>query len=191
MHDFRRDSEPQRHDAGAQSARHDHLAAILGDVVVGIAGAVGRGNERGPQQRQPDLSAMGMARQRERHLVRHTRKDVGLVHEQKDRIIGAHTRERTGQVVLTPELVARDAVGDLVAKSRQPEAVTFLAEMHRLVFEQWNTDLAKRLADAINVVPPIVIAEDGQTPSAARSRLSSAAQTACGTIGSTNLWVAK
>ena len=81
-------------------------------------------------------------------------------------------------------------MGDLVAKSRQPEAVTFLAEMHRLVFEQRDVNLGQRLADAMDVVPPIVIAEDG--PDAERrSRLSSAAQTACGTTGSTNLWVAK
>ena len=54
-----------------------------------------------------------------------------------------------------------DGVSKLIAKPGQPEAAAALAHQHGVVFHHRNANLRQSRARAGDVVPPVVIAEDG------------------------------
>ena len=53
-----------------------------------------------------------------------------------------------------------ERIGELVADTREPESLPRLAEQHRVVFQNGDVHAGERAAHAVEVVPPIVIAED-------------------------------
>ena len=103
---------------------------------------------------------MGMAGERECHTRWHLGENVRLMHEQNHRIIGADAGQGAGQIVRAPKLVATKAISDLVPKSRQPEAPAARSQKHRVIFHERHVCPVKRAAHAVDVVPPVVIAEN-------------------------------
>ena len=71
---------------------------LLPDVTIGEAIAEARGHDRRPAK-QPELAAMRMAGQHERHALRHAGHDVGLMRHEDDRPVVRHLRKRTGEIV--------------------------------------------------------------------------------------------
>src|SRR6476646_6269135 len=111
------------------------MLVAFNDVSVGIALAIFRRHESRPDQRQADLPAMGMARERQRDPFRHARKNVRLVREQDDRIVGCELLQRTRQVVDAAEAATADAVSDLIADARDPESLALTAEQDRMILQ--------------------------------------------------------
>jgi hypothetical protein len=91
---------------------------------------------------------------------RHLRKNVGLVHQEHDRVIGVHPRERTRQIVDAAKPPPSDPMRELIADARQPEFLPRRAQQHRVVFKNRDTGVRECAAHAMQIVPPIVIAED-------------------------------
>jgi len=97
--DLRRHTDPHRHDAAAEPARHDEIA-LFPHVSIGKTVAIARRHHRRITE-QPDLTAVRVAAQHQRHALRHLHGDVGLMRHEDDRRIVRDLRERAGQVVNT------------------------------------------------------------------------------------------
>src|SRR6188768_3051705 len=69
------DREPARPEA----ARHDQMPPVLDDVPARVALAVVGRQQRAPQQRDRDLAAMRVARERQRDARRHPGEQVRVV----------------------------------------------------------------------------------------------------------------
>jgi lipoprotein-anchoring transpeptidase ErfK/SrfK len=160
VHDLRRNSDPHGHLAGAEPARNDHVTTVFDNMSVGVTRSILRRNEMGPQKRHFDLAAVRVARERQRHSLRHLGENVRLMHQQDHRIVGIDTRKRAGQIVDSPEISRPEPVRKLIAEPRQPEFLAVGAEKPRLVLHDRNVDLGQRAADTPDVVPPVVVAED-------------------------------
>ena len=104
---------------------------------------------------------MGVAGKRERHARGHIDKNIGLVRQQNDGVVGGDARQRPGQVVLAQESAVAKRMRDLVAEAGKPEAPARFAQQHGVVFHQRDAYFGQRGTHAIDVVPPVVIAEDG------------------------------
>ena len=63
--------------------------------------------------------------------VGHLRENIGLVHQQHDRIVGVDARQRPGQIVDAAEAAMAERMGELVAEAGQPERVAGLAAAAR------------------------------------------------------------
>ena len=59
------------------------------------------------------------------------------------------------------ELARPEPMGELVAEPGQPEAAAGVVEQHGVVFHDRHAHAVERAAHALDVVPPVVIAEDG------------------------------
>ena len=94
--------------------------------------------------------------------VRHLREDVRLVRHQHDRraVLG-DAGKRTRQVVDAAETAVAERMGELVAEAGQPEGRPVLRlQAHHVVFHQRMSLAAKAPPHAVDVVPPVVIADD-------------------------------
>ena len=92
--------------------------------------------------------------------VGYARKNVRLVHQKEDRIVGSDLRQRAGQVVDAAKAAVAEPIGELIADPSKPKSLPRAAEHHRFVFQDGNLRRRRARSDADEIVPPIVIAED-------------------------------
>jgi hypothetical protein len=136
------------------------VAVVFDHVSIGVTRTIFRRHEGRPDQRQPDLPAVGVAGERERDPWRNAGKDVRLMHQQHNGIVGADAGERPGKVVDTAEAAVAERMRELIANARQPEFLPRRAQQHRIVLEHGNAYVRERTAHPTQVIPPIVITED-------------------------------
>ena len=91
---------------------------------------------------------MGMAGERQRDAVGHARKNIRLVHEQEDGIVGSDLRQRTRQVVFAAEAAMAEEMRELIANAGEPEPLALRSELDRVVFQDGDARIGERIAHA-------------------------------------------
>ena len=79
---------------------------------------------------------MSVTGKRKRDARRHFRKNVRLVRQKQHRIVGRNLRERARQIVNATEAALAKPVGELIAESGQPKALSSRAQQHGIVFKE-------------------------------------------------------
>ena len=105
---------------------------------------------------------MGVPGERQRHAAGNLRKDVRLMHHEDERLVPGHLGERARQIVDPLEVTVPKPDRDLVADPGQPESLARLSEPERIIFHHRDIHRGERGSNPGNVVPPVVIAEDGE-----------------------------
>ena len=111
------------------------MAVVLDHMAIREAGAILRWYEVLPDERHADLTAMGMAGERQRDAGRHFGKNIRLVDQQQHGIVGLDLRQRARKVVDTAELATAERVSDLIAEPCEPEPLSGFTQQHRFVFQ--------------------------------------------------------
>ena len=155
-------------------ARHDQVAIAFDNVPVGEAIAEARRHHRRIAE-HAHLAAVRVSGKRERHALGHARKNIRLVRQQNHGRLICDLGERARQIIDAFEpaprpLAAAADEGHLVAEPGQPERTAVLVEAHHVVLVDGDADgfqhapaEHRALAGAlgVQVVPPVVIAENG------------------------------
>ena len=107
---------------------------------------------------------MGVSGKGQSNPRRYSRKNIRLVREQDDRVIGLDLRQRAREIVDAAEAARSDAMGDLIADTGNPDPLALRTEQDRLIFQERYAHARKRAAHAGEIVPPVVIAEYRPNP---------------------------
>ena len=105
-----------------------------------------------PDDRKVDLPAVHVARKRQGDPVRNPREKVRLVNEQDRGGLVVDFTHRRWKIVGAATVAWVRHRRQKVAQADQPERPSALGQSHRLIFQQRNTRLRKRPADAARII---------------------------------------
>src|SRR5689334_4652124 len=98
------------------------MATIFDDMPIGVAVAETRRDDRPAEDRQVDLTAMGVSGEGQADPRGNGWKDIRFVDEEDDRVaIVGDAGERPREIVDTSEAAEAEGVGELIADPGKPE----------------------------------------------------------------------